>query len=195
MRSWAEDGTLYTTRYFFEGRPVSKKRYLEQCATNPTLPRFLDEKTSSTLGNFMRRLRKEKRKEAKRKATVGDFTDEMRYDERCALEIKASDAKEALSWLEKGARGKRELGEMGRGEALQFVRKLYKLGAMKVWAVRLEQDPDGFESTRRLVVVLPKDPTDRGRMYEACSDQARPFMMIGTPAILIGQRYMAVSLL
>ena len=84
---------------------------------------------------------------------------------------------------------------MGRGEALQFVRKLYRLGAVKVWAVRVEQDSDGFQCARRLIVALPKDPTNRGRMCEACSDQARPFRTIGTPAMLVGQRYMAISLL
>jgi len=73
MRWWAEDGMFYGQRYYFEDRQISKKAYVQKCASMPELPRFEDEKTRNTLGNYVRRLRREKREQARLGPTPHDL--------------------------------------------------------------------------------------------------------------------------
>ena len=157
MRYWGEEGMLYLIEYRFEGRRITKKRYCELCNANPALPRFADEKIANTLGNYMRRMRREKREKAKLGPTEEDVLMEAFFDEQCVAESKSQDTKEVISWIEKAKRGRRELGELGRGETLRFTRKLYALGAIKVWATQIERDVDGWQYSKRLIVELGRN--------------------------------------
>jgi hypothetical protein len=127
MRFWAEDGMLYGQRYYLNGRPISKKGYLEKCAAIPGLPRFQDEKTANTLGNFVRRLRAAKREQAKLGPSPRQLEEERGFDEECKAEAKQTASKELVSWLGKGAKQERELGELSKIEALRLARKIYGL--------------------------------------------------------------------
>jgi hypothetical protein len=195
MKYWAEDGMLYGTKFFFEDRPISKKRYLELCTANPALPRFIDKKETNTIGNYVRQLRKEKRANAKLGPTKEELEAEAYFDETCIAESKSPDGKEVIAWLEKGKRGQRELGELGRAQSLKLAKKLYALGSMRVWATRIECDKDGFECSRRLILKLPPETDKRSKIYNLCSDPARPSLTTGMPAIRIGRQFMSISLL
>ena len=184
---------LYLIEYRFEGRRITKKRYCELCNANPALPRFADEKIANTLGNYMRRMRREKREKAKLGPTEEDVLLEAFFDEECVAESKSQDTKEVISWIEKAKRGRRELGELGRGETLRFTRKLYTLGAGKVWATQIERDVDGWQYSKRLIVELPDGLNARTGIYNLCCDPEGLFKKTGLPAIRKGRCFMGVS--
>jgi hypothetical protein len=186
---------LYGTKYFFEGRPISKKKYLELCNADRSLPRFLDEKTANTIGNYMKRLRREKREQTKLGPTQEQLKEQQWFDEECAAEVKEVGSREVLTWLKKKTRGAKEIGEMTKGEVRIFARKLYALGAVKIWVAGIERDRDGSQYSKRLIVALPAEQAKIGRIYEFCTDPARPFLGGIGPAIRLGQKYMCVSLM
>lgn len=195
MRLWAEGGMLYTQIYYFGGRQISKKGYLKKCAENPELPRFAEEHVTDTLGNYMRRLRRKKRERARLGPTPDQIKAQRIFDDECRIETRETRAKELVSWLSKGTKGPRELGELSTGKSLRLARRLYALGAAKVWATNIERDPDGAEYSRRLIIKLPRDAHARGKIYEACADPARPRLGESLPAIVTGKRFMSVSVM
>ena len=195
MKIWAEDGMLYGQSYYFNFKPISKKAYLQKCENMPELPRFEEEKTANALGNYMRQLRRAKREQAKSGPTPEELQEQKWFDESCGREAKKKSSKELLAWLAKGNQQERELGEMSKKEALQLARKLYSLGAVKVWVTNIERDEDGAEYSKGLIIALPKVSTNQSKMYELCTDPARPFMGGSGPAIRMGKKYMSVSLM
>lgn len=195
MRLWAEDGMLYTQVYLFEWRQISKKRYLQKCKVNPQLPRFEQDRTTNTLGNYMRRLRRERRERAKLGPTPEEIEYQRMFDEQCKSETKEKRSKELLFWLTKEGKRPKELGESSRGESLRLGRRLYALGATKVWAINIERDPDGAEYSKGLIIALPKHAKNQSKMYQVCADPARPSMDSSSPAIAMGKRFMSVFLM
>jgi len=195
MRFWAEDGMLYGQKYYFNGRPISKKGYLAKCGAIPGLPRFQDEKTANTLGNYVMRLRRTKRAQAKLGPSPEQLEEERSFDEECKAEAKQKASKELVSWLGKGAKQERELGELFKSEALRLARKLYGLGAVRIWATNIERDKDGTQYSRRLIIALPDAAPKRSRIFELCADPARPFIGGSGPAIRGGKNFMSVSLM
>ena len=195
MRMWAEDGMLYGQRYYFDGRPISKKGCEAKCQTIPGLPRFEDEKTTNTLGNYVRRLRQARKEQVKLGPTTAQLEEERWFDDECKAEAKQRASKELVSWLGKAAKRERELGELSRSEALRLARKLYGLGALRIWATNIERDEDGAQYSRRVIIALPDASRKRSKIYELCADPARPFIGGSVPAIRVGQRFMSVFLM
>ncbi len=195
MKFWDEEGMLYGQRYYFNGRPISKKAYVQKCDSMPQLPRFEDEKTANTLGNYVRRLRRAKREQRKSGPTQDELAEQKCFDEQCELEAKEKSSKELLVWLTKGIKQHREIGEMSKRQALRFARKLYSLGAVKAWATDIELDGDGAEYSNRLIIALPEISTKQSKIYDLCVDPARPLMDGSAPAIRVGRKYMSISLL
>jgi antitoxin component YwqK of YwqJK toxin-antitoxin module len=195
MRWWAEDGMLCGQCYYFDGRPISKKGYQAKCRVIPGLPSFEDEKTTNTLGNYVRRLRRAKREQAKLGPSPEQLEEERCFDEECKAETKQKASKELVSWLRKRAKQEKELGELSQSEALRLARKLYGLGAVRIWATNIERDEDGAQYSRRLILALPKASLKRSKIYELCADPARPFIGGDSPAISLGKNFMSVSLM
>ena len=117
------------------------------------------------------------------------------FDNECKLETKEKDSKELIKWLGAGKNLERELGELTRRKALQLARKIYSLGATKIWATGIEHDGDGAGYSKRMIIALPKDTESQGKIYQLCSDQARPTFGGESVAIRVGNKYMSVSLL
>jgi MORN repeat protein len=193
LRLWDPDGMLVGQLFYFDWRPISRKQYLEKCKLDPSLPRFEDKKPTNNLGNYLRRMRREKREQAKLGPTPEDLQYQKWFDEQRKAESKMKSSSEATRWLQKKTQGEKELGEMTRPEALRLVRKLYSCGAVKIWVTGIEHDGDGSEYSKNLTVKLPKDAQKRGKIYKLCIDPARPADT--GPAIFTGQNYMSVSLL
>ncbi len=196
MRNWGNNGILLGERWFFNDRPISKKKYKQMCVRDARLPRFDEEQVVNTLGNWLRKQRKERRVRKK----LGLFDEERQaarelFDEDRLAETKAVDSKEIISWLKRKTKGETVLDEMTEKESLRLARKLYSLGAIKVWAVGIESDPDGSQHSIHLIIALPNDPRKCGEIYKSCASYARPFLTVGSPAIVVGQKYMSVSLL
>jgi hypothetical protein len=195
MRFWDENGMLYGQQYYFNGRPISKKAYLAKCETIPGLPCFQDEKTANTLGNHARRLRRAKREAAKLGPPPEQIEAERAFDKKCKAEAKQKASQELISWLGKGAKPERELGELSRSEASRLARKLYGLGAVIIWATNIERDEDGSQYSRRLIIAMPDAAPNRSKIYELCSGPARPLMGGSGPAIRTGKKFMSVCLM
>ncbi|MGV3756383.1 MAG: toxin-antitoxin system YwqK family antitoxin [Verrucomicrobiota bacterium] len=195
MRCWEKDGMLYGTRYYFEGKPISKKGYLEKCALIPELPRLEEEKTTHTLGNFVRKLKREKREQAKLGPTPEQLAEKLRFDDDCLAETKAKTSQEIIAWLTKSPKKPRELGEISRVKALKLAKKLYAADAKKIWVTNIERDPDGSEYSNKLILDLSEAAAQRSKIYDLCTDHARPLLGNAGPAIRMEKRYMTISLL
>jgi hypothetical protein len=190
MRFWERDGMLYPPRYFLNGRPISKKGYLAHCESNPGLPRFEEEKTTNTFGNYLRQLRRTKREQAKAGPTAADLEEQRRFDEECKLAAKKKSSRELFAWFKNAAGQERELGDLSTKEALSLARRLSALGASKIWVANIERDVDGGEYSRRLIVALPDEAVKRGKIYELCVNYARSgFGGVG-PSIRMGKIYL-----
>ncbi len=127
---------------------------------------------------------------------VPDEIEEQRwFDEQCRFEAREKRSRELVSWLQKGKRGDRELGELTRRQAVRFANRLYSLGAAKVWAAGIERDCDGAEYAKRLIIALPDSSEQRGRIFKLCAGPARPYLTGVAPAARIGWKYMSVHLM
>ncbi len=120
--------------------------------------------------------------------------EQLWHDEQCKSEVKEKSSRELVSWLER-TKHEKELGEMDRREALRFAKKLYALGAVKVWAVRIEHDEDGAEYSRRLIIALPDSAGQQGKIFKLCADPARPYLDGSAPAARVGKHFMSVYLM
>jgi hypothetical protein len=105
-----------------------------------------------------------------RKWEVGLYgANEAPFDRRAELErtigelLKSEEKAEALAWLKGGAEKEcRNIAEWTTRRSVEWVRALYRRGAVEVWAVRFS----GFESINTLVVTLPKDKKKRRAVLE-----------------------------
>ena len=128
--------------------------------------------------------------------TALDEIEEQRwFDEWCESELKEKKSRELVSWLQKGKRYERELGELTKKEAVRLAQRLYSLGAVKVWVTGIERDCDGGEYAKRLIIVLPDSTEQQGKIFKLCADPARPYLSGVAPAARIGRKYMGVHLM
>lgn len=104
----------------------------------------------------------------------------------------ASNKAEALEWLRAGSdQSFRNLGEMEADESLEFVQRLYDLGAEKVLAVKIDEYPEGA-NTGHLLVQLPADDAARERLFAFERNHAESHGFDGTPDE--GQEYVYLKL-
>ena len=163
MRVWEADGMLMVEAYFYESRPISKKKYLEKCRTNPELPVFADEKVTNTLGNYMRRLRKERREQVKWRRHRKIFKTSVGLMSGVRQKRKKMTRKKRFPGLKAESKAKKNLAKSTRAEALRLVKKIYALGAIKIWATGIESDGDESEYSKSLIIILPDEKEETGR--------------------------------
>ncbi|MEW6160053.1 MAG: toxin-antitoxin system YwqK family antitoxin [Verrucomicrobiota bacterium] len=172
-----EDGTIAAETYYIRNQRVSKKKYLEMCTTDPTLPRYAGlapEKASI----------KKKKEEAMRGSS--DRTSNSFFEEL----LNAPSSQEVLAWLRGGIN--RILGEMPSNSAsIEFVEDIYSLGAAKVTAVK-PQEFDTQETTSQLVITLPFEANKRARLFKWYEEQARALGFCGEADS--GQRHLLLML-
>ena len=78
---------------------------------------------------------------------------------------------EAMGWLKSVHPGEnRTVGACELNvESLEFVQKIYDLGALEILAVNIHPHPNGAgEHTGKLVVTLPQNPEQRTAIFEWC---------------------------
>jgi hypothetical protein len=98
----------------------------------------------------------------------------------------------ALEWLRGCPEGSfRNLGEMEAEESVDFVRRLYDLGAEQVLAVEVDEYPDGA-NTGHLLVQLPSDAAARQRLFAFDREHAESLGFEGDPDE--GQEYLYLML-
>jgi len=78
---------------------------------------------------------------------------------------------EAIGWLKSGRMGEtRTVGAYeSNADSLEFVQKIYALGATEIMAINVHPHPNGAgEHTGKLVVTLPENPQQRSAIFEWC---------------------------
>jgi hypothetical protein len=179
MTIWNEDGSIMARWYALERGKVSRAKYDEACKTRPELPRYTEpeepvvglrgenEFTRTFLGPAKELLKKvQAAKAASKKPPVPPPSD---FDRDFIKQMLSTRKAEALEWLRgSGETSVRNLGEMGEEESLQFVQRLYELGAAKVLAVEIEDfhQVGNDQTTNHLLVQLPMDIPARARLFE-----------------------------
>ena len=161
QRSYFEGGELAVESYWVRGQQVSKKKYLEACLKDPSLPRY---EATSKVGKSKAMPKQPKATAIKPSIKKDSFIDEM---------LSAPGTREVLEWLRSGQPGTRTLGELPSQEAsISLAEEVYALGAMKVWAVEIKTDDPESEGTGKLIVSLPKAQSARARVLEWCAEWA-----------------------
>jgi hypothetical protein len=104
----------------------------------------------------------------------------------------ASNKAEAREWLRANSDASfRNLGEMEVDESIEFVQRLYDLGAEKVLAVEIDEYPEGA-NTGHLLVQLPAADDARERLFAFEREHAESHGFEGTPDD--GQEYVYLKL-
>lgn len=147
--------------YYINNRRVSKKKYLEACAKDPTLPRYDDLESPSPQPKPKRTKSRKKGKAASPDVAARDKTiEQMLGTPQC---------RDALAWLLDGVEGSHSIGEdEDPEEVIEFVRALHADGATAVTVVDVQDYGDGMENAGKMVVTLPTDPSQRTAIFERC---------------------------
>jgi len=157
-------GQLLNVSYWLENKRVSRKRYDDACKKNPKLPRFRDDRELGP--TWLQEAKKSARIKAEKPPRVTD-------DLPRSL-LKGEGVREALSWLQESRKPERWLGEATNQEdSIDFVKMLYRLGAVRVNAVEIQGDSDGEQNTGRLVIELPRDKKSRTKILKLCGKLAQ----------------------
>lgn len=150
-RIWEEDGSLMSVTYYLKGSEVSKKKYLEACRRDPTLPRYEDDEPEpeepEIVGVYQ-----------KRETPISECK-RQQYTEHINKYLRKPNRGEALQWL-KGDEN-RWLGEMTHEDSLELIEEGYKAGATEILAVDI-----AYETTKRLIVYVPAAGAKRERVFK-----------------------------
>ena len=149
-RMYEEDGTILGDTYWIKHRQVSKKRYIEECKKDPTLPRYDDI-------------------EVKEKLAVTKVHPEPDDDKFCKEIISSGKAKEAREWFKSG---KRFLGEDIEEGSFELVESLYKAGAAKIWVFDINSNESGDQYSGRLIIEMPESSKKRKKIFSICDEIA-----------------------
>jgi hypothetical protein len=150
FRCWFEDGEVIATNYYIANSKVSKKKYIEACKKDPTLPRYEDNESDpeepEIIGSYQKR------------KTPASELERHRHTEFINKFLRKPNRGEARQWL-KGDEN-RWIGEMSHEDSVEFVEDGYKAGATKIIAVDIDD-----ETTDRLIVYPPSAGTKREQVF------------------------------
>jgi hypothetical protein len=152
-----EDGTVVKDEYWIKNRQVSRKKYIQMCELDETLPRYDD----------LVKDKKTTRKPKKEAFSGGSYFDYEAYYNKLFSEHQMVDA---LQWLIEPDVPERTLGECTRPEdSVELVKDFYILGAVKVWTFDIDGAPDEEQNSGKLVIQLPEDSRKRKKILEKCN--------------------------
>ena len=160
--AYFDSGELAGETYWLENKKVSKKRYLEACKQDPSLPRYEDDPRSGA------------KKAARKKVGKPPGQSGQPLDELPLKLLQGPRVREALAWLQESRQPSRSLGEAtGQDESIRLVKELYSLGAVSVHAVEIDGGAGDEQNTGRIVIELPQDRQQRENLLEFCGELAR----------------------
>lgn len=95
--------------------------------------------------------------------------------------LRTKNKMEALDWVSNPPSGvTRTVGELAPDKSVALVRRLYRMGAKIVYAVKIGASPDGkYESTDHLICALPSDPAAREQIFQWDDERVREFGVEG----------------
>jgi hypothetical protein len=180
MRTLTEEGDVISDTYWLKNEKVSRRRYIEACREDPSLPTYEDVSSKS-----------KRRVSSKKRPFTAD--EGKAIDELATKLVAGPKVREASAWLKESRRPSRSLGEArGQEESLRLVNKIYTLGALAVHSVEINGKPDEDQNSGRLVVELPRDARSRKRLLKLSGALAKE--MGFDPDQDVGQRYVIVML-
>ena len=172
-RSWDEEGELIVEQFYIVGRRVSKKKYLEACAKDKSLPQYDPNDKAVAWGDKYR-----------------DPPIESHI-----VSLKGFEgARNALEWLQESSEESlRTLGELASAEAsIELVHEYLGAGAKRVLAVSIETDDDGSQNTGYMLVELPAKRAMRKAVLAMCNEQNQATGF--SPVKDSGQKFIHVAL-
>ena len=137
--------------YYLDGCQVSKKKYVEACKKDSTLPRYEDDGSEPEEPEIIGVYQKRK--------TPTSGWERQRHIDHINKYLRKPNRGEALQWL-KGD-GNRRLREMTHEDSLELIEEGYKAGATKIIAVEIKN-----ETTRRLIVCVPAEGLKREKVFK-----------------------------
>jgi hypothetical protein len=158
FQCWYENGELVSETYYIMDKQVSKKKYIEACKTDLTLPRYRDDDLEPGLTETLQKYKK-------RETPVFESERQQHTDFINKL-LKQPNRGEARQWL--AGDDNRNIGEMTPEESREFIDEGYKAGATKILAVEIEED-----TTNCLIVYLPSNGAKRKRVFEWNGESAQ----------------------
>jgi hypothetical protein len=167
QRVWFEDGELVTQVFWLRGRKVSRKKYLEACKTDPSLPNYENEPKVESWETKMKRLVKRGKPapEPPRISTsAAGLLEEFLADPT---------RREALDWLQEVAESEtRSLGEIPSWkESLALVEEAYAENVTELFVVKVVDCGDGLQNTGTLMARLPAKGKKRKKALAWCNEQ------------------------
>ena len=182
---------LAQVTFIYDGKLMSKKAYHKLCDRNPKMPRFEQIEEYHFLAAELKLERERQRDQIRVAEQRPDPKMRKQLDEFCEGLLNPDDSQEVISWLKDRSKGTRTLGELQTTKAsLQLARKLYSLGAKKVFAVEIDESGGG--NSGKLVIALPKQVKNRKRLFRWCAEQARSQGFGPDPDL--GQKYALMML-
>ena len=167
QRVWFEDGEFVASVFYIRNRKVSKKKYLEACKSDSTLPHYDEKEPAAWEAKMKREARLKKKPERPNSG-------ERKLHEKVMKRLLDNPAKaEARSWLQaSSSKSLHTLGEMENTEdSVALVNEIYETGATEVLAVEIGSSPDGVQNTGKLLVRLPDEPKARRKVLAWCNEQ------------------------
>jgi hypothetical protein len=158
-RIWGESGELSMEFFFLNSKQVSRKKYLEACARDPSLPRYEENAPESKvkLHSTKYRLRKTPVSEAERK----------KHEDLIAKFQAMPNQAEARQWLAASPSGTiRTIGELDEEGTRETIEEGYAAGTQKIIVAAIESDEDKNETSNQLIVEIPAKGSKRKRVFE-----------------------------
>lgn len=151
-----EDGSVVKDEYWIKNRKVSKKKYIEMCEFDPSLPRYDD-----IFGNK----KTTKKSTDDNKSSLlpnNDFYDKLFSEHQMV---------DALKWVTEPDVPERTIGQCSRPEdSIELVKDLYVLGAVNVWTFDIDGGSNEEQNSGKLVIELPVDSQKRQQILEKCGE-------------------------
>jgi hypothetical protein len=167
QRVWFEDGEFAAQVFWLRGRKVSRKKYLEACKADPTLPNYENEPKVKSWETKMKKL-------AQRKGSTPAHPESTTATD-CLLEEFLNDPtkREARGWLMEAVESEtRTLGEIPSWrESLALVEEAHAEGVEELCVVKVADDGDGLQNTGILLARLPAKGRKRKTALAWCNEQ------------------------
>ncbi len=168
IRVWTSDGGLFSESFWLRGRKVSRKKYLEACKADPSLPNYENEPKVVSWETKMKRLATKKQRPTTEPPAVVASPNRL-------LEKFLTDPtrREARGWLMEAAGSEaRNLGEIPSWkESLALVEEAYAESVAELFVVKVTDYGEGLQNTGTLLARLPVEGRKRKKALAWCNEQ------------------------
>lgn len=172
------NGNKTAEAYLVKNRLVSRRSYERARLKYSDMP-VPDVSFRDTGGELQRMMAAERTAAAgARKTHVADPERASQIDKFCRERISAGRCADAQIWLRAP---NHTLGEMNEAESRRLLKRLARLGAVRIFACEIEDYGERGQNTGHLVVELPKEEPSRSKLFGAIARIAESQGFDGDP--------------